>query len=54
VKLSKMAKQRIKRMSASERKQLVKAAVMLADNEIITHDRYMAMMRVCKSCAGGY
>jgi hypothetical protein len=53
MKLSKLSKARIKRMSSTERKQMVKAAQLLADNEVITHDRYMAMMRVCKSC-GGY
>jgi len=47
LKLSKAAKARIKRMSASERKALVKAAQMLADAEIITSDRYAAIYRTC-------
>jgi len=54
MKLSKLSKARIKRMSSTERKQLCKAAALLADNDVITNDRYMAMMRVCKSASGGF
>ena len=50
MKLSKAAKNRIKRMSASEKKALLKAAVLLADTEIITDGRYRAIHRMCKSC----
>jgi hypothetical protein len=47
LKLSKAAKARIKRMSASERKAMVKAAAMLADAELITGARYSAIIRTC-------
>jgi len=50
VKLSKNAKARIKRMSASERKALQKAACLLADNDVISSGRYSAVMRLNKSC----
>tara|TARA_Y100000361_G_C11159946_1_gene346621 strand:- start:3775 stop:3939 length:165 start_codon:yes stop_codon:yes gene_type:complete len=45
MKLSKAAKARIRRMSASERKAILKAAQLLADVEIITADRYAATYR---------
>lgn len=45
MKLSKAAKARIKRMSSTERKQVMKAAQLLADNEIITGERYAATYR---------
>jgi len=47
MKLSKQAKARIKRMSASEKKQLVKAASLLADEECISHKRWLAISRTC-------
>jgi len=52
MKLSKPAKARIKRMSASERKAMIKAAAMLADAELITSSRYAAIHRTCSK--GGY
>ena len=50
-KLSKSAKARIKRMSSVERKALFKAATMLADNEVITHQRWAAVSRAISSCS---
>ncbi len=50
MKLSKASKARIKRMTATERKALLKASILLADNDIITNGRYMAIHRMCKSC----
>jgi len=49
MKLSKSAKARIKRMSASERKACVKAAFMLADCEMITAGRAQAIARTCST-----
>jgi hypothetical protein len=49
MKLSKGAKARIKRMSATERKALVKASNLLADCECITADRASAIARTCRS-----
>lgn len=48
MKLSKSAKARIKRASATERKQLIKAAAMLADYECITPERYVTIARTCQ------
>jgi hypothetical protein len=45
MKLSKMAKARIKRMNMSERKAALKAAALLADAEMITAQRYAAIHR---------
>lgn len=50
VKLSKSAKARLKRMSASERKAVFKAATLLADETIITHGRWQAVARMINSC----
>jgi hypothetical protein len=50
VKVSKMARARLKRMSSAERKQVQKAAVLLADNMCITSKRYDAITRIIKSC----
>jgi len=50
MKLNKASKARIKRMSASDRKKILAAALLLADAEIITSGRYMAVHRICKSC----
>ena len=49
MKLSKAAKARIKRMSMTERKALIKAASMLADAEVISMGRLEAVARTCKS-----
>lgn len=50
MKLSKAAKARLKRMSSSERKAVLKAGILLADCECISNDRYMAIHRTLKSC----
>ena len=47
MKLSKMCKARIKRMSSAEKKQLVKSAAFLADCEVISSARYIAVARTC-------
>lgn len=49
MKLSKAAKARIKRMTMADKKSLVKAAGHLADCDAISNDRYVAIMRACKS-----
>jgi len=49
MKLSKQAKARIKRMSASERKSLVKSASFMADVECISNARYLAIKRTCQN-----
>ena len=49
VKVSKQGKARIKRMTASERKALIKAAAMLADCECITPKRFDAIVRTARS-----
>lgn len=48
-KASKAAKARLKRMSMTEKKAVHKAAALLADCELITNARYMAIMRACKA-----
>ena len=48
VKVSKSARSRLKRMSSTERKQIHKAAVLLADNDCIKSKRYDAIIRVIK------
>jgi len=53
MKLSRHAKKRFKRMSASERKAVLKAAELLADCEAITASRYEAIRRTLKSCYSG-
>jgi len=50
MKLSKQAKARLKRMSASEKKAIKKAADLLADCECITNQRYSAIARTLKAC----
>jgi hypothetical protein len=45
VKVSKAAKARIKRMSVAEKKSLVKAANLLADNDCISDKRFVAIAR---------
>jgi len=47
VKLSKAAKARIKRMSQADKKSTLKMAAHLADCEIISNDRYLAIRRAC-------
>jgi len=49
MKLSKASKARIKRMTMVERKQLLKAAVLLADSEVITNSKYMTVLRATKN-----
>jgi len=48
VKLSKAAKARIKRMTQTERKMLMKAAMTLADAEVISMGRCEAVVRTCQ------
>ena len=50
VKVSKAGKARLKRMTAGDRKAILKAALLLADNECITSKRYEAIHRVARSC----
>ena len=47
-KLSKAAKNRVKRMSAKEKADAIKAATMLADLELITHTRWTLIFNACK------
>ncbi len=47
VKSSKASKARLKRLSASEKKAVIKAAILLADNECITEQRFRAIARAC-------
>tara|TARA_Y100000401_G_scaffold115523_2_gene119426 strand:- start:294 stop:458 length:165 start_codon:yes stop_codon:yes gene_type:complete len=54
MKLSKTAKMRIKRMSATEMKAVAKAAKLLADTECITPQRAATIMRTLKQCQSGY
>lgn len=49
MKLSKAAKARVKRMNMGERKAVLKAAMLMADNEMITPDRYAAIHRTLSS-----
>jgi|TARA_R100000482_G_C5118423_1_gene144335 hypothetical protein len=49
MKLSKSCKQRLKRCSKSELKAIEKALTLLADNEIISSNRWNAAMRVISS-----
>ncbi|HIA02124.1 MAG TPA: hypothetical protein EYN66_09465 [Myxococcales bacterium] len=52
--VSKAAKSRLKRKTKAELKALVKHALMLADNDLITFTRYMAIYRACKSALGSH
>jgi hypothetical protein len=54
MKLSKAAKARIKRMNATERKAIMKAAVLLADNDCITAGRAAAIARTLKGSSGAF
>jgi hypothetical protein len=54
MKLSKSAKMRIKRMSASDKKKLASSARFLADYDCITAERAVAIIRTCNSTSGGY
>ena len=47
MKLSKAAKAGIKRMNQADKKKLLAAAALLADCEVISNDRYMAVRRAC-------
>lgn len=49
MKLSKSAKARVKRLTAAKQKELLKATAMLADYEIITNERYLAVKRALRS-----
>lgn len=48
MKLSKSAKARINRMNSKEQKEVLRMAVVLANNEIITNERFEAVRRACK------
>ncbi len=50
VKVSKAGKARMKRMSSADRKAILKAAMLLADSELITSKRFEAIHRINKSC----
>jgi len=50
VKVSKAGKARMKRMSSVDRKAIMKAAMLLADSELITSKRFEAIHRLNKSC----
>jgi hypothetical protein len=47
-KLSKSAKNRVKRMSAKEKADAIKAATLLADHDLITHTRWSLIFNACK------
>lgn len=49
VKLSKSAKDRIKRMHKQDQKMISKYAMVLADNDIISHGRWQAVIRAINS-----
>jgi hypothetical protein len=49
LKLSKAAKARIKRMSATDKKAAAKAAILLADAEMISSSRCAAILRTLGS-----
>jgi len=53
VKLSKQAKKRFKRLNMSEKKAIAKAALLLADADAITPQRYEAIIRTLKSQTSG-
>lgn len=50
VKVSKAGKARMKRMSVADRKAILKAAMLLADSDLITSKRFEAIHRINKSC----
>ena len=54
MKLSKGAKNRIDLMNQSEKKQLAKAARLLAETETITMQRAKAIIKWCNRTNGGY
>lgn len=45
MKLSKSSKARIKRMTVKERRELFKAAILMADSELISAGKYSAIAR---------
>jgi len=51
VKVSKAGKQRVKRMKASERGAVVKAAILLCDTELISSKRCDAIIRTIGTTA---
>jgi len=53
VKLSRAAKKRFKRLNMKEKKEVAKAALLLADMEAITPQRYDAIIRTLKSQTSG-
>ncbi len=53
MKLSRAAKKRFKRLNMKEKKEVAKAALLLADIEAITPQRYDAIIRTLKSQTSG-
>jgi len=53
MKMSKAAKKRFKRLNMKEKKEVAKAALLLADMEAITPQRYDAIVRTLKSQTSG-
>jgi len=51
VKLSKNAKARIKRMTAKERKELFTAVTLLANAEVISRGRWVAVLRAVNTAS---
>jgi len=51
VKLSKSAKARIKRMTAKERKELFTAVTLLANAEIVSRGRWVAVLRAVNAAS---
>lgn len=48
--MSKACKARMKRLNQTEAKAVLKAAMLLADIEAITSDRFVAIRRTLESC----
>lgn len=51
MKLSKDARNRVKRMTAAEKAACIKAATLLADADLITHSRWTVIWNACKKKA---
>ena len=51
MRLSKDAKARVKRLNGADRKSVMKAAQLLADNDMITSQRYLAIYRTLNNSA---
>jgi len=53
MKLSKQAKDRMKRMTRKEKDAILKAATLLADADLITHARWTSIHRGCRKTYDG-